>query len=597
MIQLKRFTMFRVFQKLKMKLTYQRYFLFIILLVGFLLRFISLTEVPPGIANDEANIILNAISFSQTGENIPGVVTGVIGNPTGDYRTGIHSEISSYLLIPSILIFGSNWPLIKMPFIILSLGTILLSYLLAKKLTNTNIALLVALLSAINPWSIMFGRLAYESIISCFFYLLALYLVIYLKGWKILYSLPFFLMGFASYFSAKTLFLPLTLFCIPVTKLLYPNKSLKPVIVLNLLAFVFLAIYSPILYKNPAGIRFNELKNAQIQNTVNLKRTASIDYPLKNIFENKYSEELRIRLRAYIGGLSPGFLFIDGEVWGIPSISLPDHGPMYLIDSLLILLGIIYLAKIYPKALFFLLGLVPISLIPNFLNLQGTTYMIRTVLLFPILIILSACGIYYLLQNPAKNRMFTTLSIALVTFIYLYLFGNFVFQYYSRMPVDRSEAWFFHQRLLSQYINLSSQTKENPKIIISTPEPKNTFYKLLLFTNVYKNPSQIRAINQNLKNKEYQFNQVTVTEKCPDMDTNKQAVIFYDLAMPKCVYQKGDSISSIRDGGTNYFIVNDRLCANFSKQHYPLVKNLRDLDITGLSKEEFCNKFIVNSII
>lgn len=582
------------FYKLKIKFTYPRFFLLLILLIGFLLRFIFLSEIPPGIANDEANIILNAISFSQIGENIPGVVTGIIGTPTGDYRTGIHSEISSYLLIPSFFIFGSNWPLIKMPFIILSLGIIFLSYLLAKKITNTNIALLVALLSAINPWSIMFGRSAYESIISCFFYLLAFYIVISLRGWKILYSFPIFLMGFASYFSAKTLFLPLILFCIPVTKLFYPTKSLKPVIVLNILAFLFLAIYLPILYNNPAGVRFNELKSTEIQNIVNLKRTASINYSFANIFENKYSEELRIRLKAYIGGISPDFLFLNGEVWGIPTISLPDHGPMYLIDSLLILLGIIYLTKTYPKALFFLFGLILISLIPNFLNLQGTTYMIRTVILFPILITLSACGVYYLIQNPVKNKLFAIFSVVLVVFIYLFLFGNFVFQYYSRMPIDRSGPWFFHQRLLAQYINLSSQTPENPTIIISTPEPKNTFFKLLLFTNSYRNSLQIRSINQNLKNKIYQLNQVIVTDKCPDINQNKQAIIFYDSATSDCAHSKDDSIASIRDGGTNYYITNDLLCTNVKKQRYPLIKNINDLDITNLTKEGFCQKFIVN---
>jgi hypothetical protein len=162
------------------------------------------------------------------------------------------------------------------------------------------------------------------------------------------------------------------------------------------------------------------------------------------------------------------------------------------------------------------------------------------------------------------------------------------------MPIDRSDSWFFHQRLLAQYINLSSQTEKNPNIIISTPEPKNTFFKLLLFNQSYNVPSQIRQINQNLKNKDYLFNQVIVTDKCPDMNTSNQATVFYDSAISNCIFTKGNSIASIRDGGTNYYITNDLLCTNTSNQRYPFVKNLNDLNIENLSKEEFCQKFIVN---
>lgn len=52
----------------------------VIPILALILRLYRLGEVPPGIANDEINIIINAQSLLKTGQNIPGVVTGIFGS-------------------------------------------------------------------------------------------------------------------------------------------------------------------------------------------------------------------------------------------------------------------------------------------------------------------------------------------------------------------------------------------------------------------------------------------------------------------------------------------------------------------------------------
>lgn len=150
-------------------------FLIGILFLALLLRVIYIKEVPPGVAFDEIQVIINSVSLAKTGQPIPGTVTGIFGQTLGNYRPGIFSELGSFVLVPWIYFFGFGWPQIKIPFILLDLGMITLVYLITKRLINKNAGLVSAFLFTINPWSIHLGRTTYESLFSYFFYLAAIY--------------------------------------------------------------------------------------------------------------------------------------------------------------------------------------------------------------------------------------------------------------------------------------------------------------------------------------------------------------------------------------------------------------------------------------
>lgn len=562
--------------------------LFAILSFAFLLRIIFINEIPPGIANDEINIIINAQSLLKTGQNIPGVVTGIFGQPTGNLAGGIHSEISSYLIIP-FLTLGLQWPYVKLPFILASLGIIYISYLLVKKLINKEAALLVAFLAAINPWSIFFARSAYESIFSAFFYLCAIYIVLNLKSWKILWSIPFFLAGFLSYFSAKTLMIPIAFVLLLSVKLMGIKGSFKPTLVVNIFLLIFSLVYFPLLLKTPAGIRFNELKNYHSSETVNLKRTQSIDSPLTFIYENKLTEDLRNRFQAALGILSANFLFINGQPESIPSLTINDHGPLYLIDLPFIVLGLIFLAKHNSNMLFTFLGLISVTLVPNFLNLAGTTYMIRAVILFPLLTIISALGLYHFKNIINKSVSYIYLLLIIV---YLIFFGNFIYEYFLRLPIEKNEGWFLQDRIASRYIKLSLETGSHITLVSSNL--KQTIYRYLFFNNLYNDFKSVKEINAKLAQKDYSIGKLTVTSSCPD---EIEGVLIVDTSLPCSNNLKGLAIASLKDARAVYVITNDNLCQKFTTKRYPLIKDIRDLDIENSSKENLCQKFITNLLL
>lgn len=561
--------------------------IFSFFLIGLILRIVYLNEVPPGLANDEANIILNAQSLLHTGQNIPGVVTGIFGSFSGEYEAGIHSELSSYLLVPIVWLTNFSWPLIKLTFVVLSLGIVVLNYFIVKKLLNKEAGLIAFILSAVNPWLIFFARSGYESILSSFFYLLAVYLAISLKGWKTLYSLIFFLLGFFCYFSAKTLLLPLGLAVLGYTFLFKIKQSIKPVLFLNFIFIVFLLIYAPLLAKSPAGARYQELKSDSFQDLVNTSRRTSLSTPFNNLFENKFIEDLKMRINASLGGLSLNYLFLNGQPESSPSLHLPQHGFMYLIDLPLIILGLLFLAKYHSKTLIFFLSLILITFIPNFLNLQGSTYTIRTVILFPILIMIATTGVSYFKEIlPNKLRI---LSLAFLSIIYFFFFGNFLYAYFSRLPIDKNEGWFLADRVLVKYLSLQEQSRE---IVIIPPAPKFFTYRYLLYGNHYRSTQQIIEVNKKLVQEDYRFSNITITKDCPKQIDNKATLVF-DPAY-KCNQENQDEIASPKDGRIQYLLVNDNLCEPFVNQKYPLIKDINDLNIESLDKEQFCQKFITN---
>ena len=245
--------------------------LVLILALALILRLIFLNEIPPGPSYDEIQVILNSQSLAKTGMSIPGTVTGIFGPVRGNIETGVFSELGSYILSLWTFIFGLSWPYIKIPFVLTSLGMVIFVYLITKKITNQNCALIATLLFSINPWSVHIERTAYESLFSYLAYLAAIYLFIRLSGWKILYILPILILGFLTYFGAKPQFPLIIILGVILNYLYFPKrikKNTKSLFILATCGMVFLIVYGLFFLNNPYNLRLSETKNKSFQQTV-----------------------------------------------------------------------------------------------------------------------------------------------------------------------------------------------------------------------------------------------------------------------------------------------------------------------------------------
>ena len=119
------------------------------------------------------------------------------------------------------------------------------------------------------------------------------------------------------------------------------------------------------------------------------------------------------------------------------------------------------------------------------------------------------------------------------------------------------------------------------------------FYSFIFFSGLYKVTSNIALINDKLAKGDYNLDDITFNSKCPgESDAN---VTYFIEQSANCGEEKGNSISSIKDSGRVFTLVNDRFCGSLVEKRYPLVKSYSDLDIEKMEKSKLCQKFIVNS--
>ena len=163
--------------------------------------------------------------------------------------------LAIYLMLPSILIFGKSLFFMRLPFVVFGVLSVVLLYLIVKRIYDTNVALLSAAILAIAPSEILNSNLAIEISYITFSTLLILNLFLkYSKSKRITFL---FLIGFFSGFAMLGnivfgLFLFAFLILLPVNPVLPLRKlisSLSPYrIIIFLLAFLLGSF--PLLFWN-----------------------------------------------------------------------------------------------------------------------------------------------------------------------------------------------------------------------------------------------------------------------------------------------------------------------------------------------------------
>lgn len=148
-----------------------RFFFWVIFLIGVMARVWQLGNIPGGVNQDEALAGYNAYSLLQYGIDNWGYTFPVYFQGGG----GGMSVLNSYLMIPFIAIGGLNTLTIRMPQMIVACVSLVMFYLLFKRLFSGKLALLALFVFAICPWHIMMARWGIDCNIAPGFLLFGLY--------------------------------------------------------------------------------------------------------------------------------------------------------------------------------------------------------------------------------------------------------------------------------------------------------------------------------------------------------------------------------------------------------------------------------------
>ena len=376
---------------------------FLVLLLFLITRVYKIASIPPSVYWDEASIGYNAYSVLKTGRDEWGEFLPLHFRAFGEFKLPVYI----YSVVPLVKIFGLNEIAVRLPAVFYSLGTLVLMYLLTKRITGKKaIGLLSSFILSISPWLFIFSRTGYEVTAGLFFFLLGTYLFLINDKNKfyLLFGILGFILSFYSYNSFRII-IPIWLFVL----LFYTfRKTNTQILIFSLSIFLLSLIPVYRLYKFDAG----GVRLAQV------KITSKGDF-IKNYFSH----------------FSPQFLFLKGDA--NPRSQIPGHGQLYLIEIPLILLG--FWVIIRSKRALFYLPLITLFLAPIPAALtKESPHALRALLAAPSFAMISAFGIKFLAGNfkkYAKAILVGTISI------YLFSFGIYFKDFLTKYSKEMANDW------------------------------------------------------------------------------------------------------------------------------------------------------------
>lgn len=437
-----------------------RFVLFLIILIGAFLRIFLLSSNPPSPTWDEASWGYNAYSLSiDGGDEFGRFLPLTYLESFGDYKPPVYA----YITIPFVKILGLTELSVRLPSAILGTVTILLTYLLTKKIffsineqKKEIIALLSALVLAISPWHVLLSRAAFEANVATFFIVAGIYLFLasFGKKWLMPLSVLFFALSMYTFNSARV-FVPLfgLFLFVKYFKALFKEKK-----VLFISALVGLFVFLPLflfLLTPEARLRYKEVNifsDSNIVITSNQEIANDGNTFWSKIIHNRRVGYSLAYAKHYLDNFDPQFLFIRGD--GNPKFSIQDVGQMYIWEIPFFVLGVLFLFRKREGHYLIMPFWILLSVIPAGVA-RETPHALRIETVLPTFQILTAYGVYYLfekivnskfeiakmpirqVQNRHLKYLIFPAFILIVTFNFLY----FVHNYFTHYPKLYSNEW------------------------------------------------------------------------------------------------------------------------------------------------------------
>jgi 4-amino-4-deoxy-L-arabinose transferase-like glycosyltransferase len=386
--------------------------IWIILAIAFAFRAILITKYPAGFNADEASFGYDAFSILNNFKDQWGQTLPLVLKSFGDYK----SPLYSYLSTLPVLIFGLNVFAVRIAGVLLGTIAVYITYLLTKKLINKEwLALAASLMLAVNPWSIMLGRGAFESNLLTLFIPLFIYLFLIKK-----YSLSITVFGLTlfTYHSAK--FIAPLIMSYLIYSYFKGNKAkkLKALIVPGAILIFFLSLFTLSFVKG-GGSRIAErsiTQGALIQGfDERMESIKNGQNPVTSkILHNKYTVIVKRFTNNYLQYYSPRFLIEKGAGEGSYGM-IPGIGVINLFE-IIALVGIIPLVsrnKNYIKMLTLLIAWLVIAPLPAALSTGIGFAGNRASGMMPVMQIIASMGLLGWYELLGKK--YTTLKFPAIT--------------------------------------------------------------------------------------------------------------------------------------------------------------------------------------
>jgi len=401
-----------------------------ILLIGGILRFYKLGDIPPGLTDDEVNTGYDAYSLLKTGKDQWGQQYPIFSfKGFGDYR----SPVYTYLLLPLLPVFGMTPFWLKFPAAALGTITILLLYLIARKLGFSRVsAFMAAFFLAVNPWHIGMSRVAMVVVSGVFFLCMGMVLAFYAKK-RFIFIISSFV-SFALTIYAYPAYLVVTPLCLMFVSFIQYQRFQVTRKQLVIGFCIFLCITVPYLLSSQSssiGVRMGQVNIFKDSGTIDLLNekigACQKIYPtlICKVTFNKYltfGSKLAVN---YVRHFSSEILFSHGTITQFSM--LPPRGLLLSVEYFLFCIGIFYAILSFRNIYsLFLLAIILAAPIPD--SVTGDGHYGRFFIILPFIQFIAAYGLGKLLKYFGR--------LILIPIVVLLLFETFFFEveYFSYYP-------------------------------------------------------------------------------------------------------------------------------------------------------------------
>lgn len=464
------------------------FLLTLILLLATVLRFYQLGQNPPSLDWDETAHGYNAYSILKTGRDEYGYKLPLYFRSFDDYKPPIYT----YLVVPSIAIFGLNDFAIRFPSAFLGVLAVLFTYFMVYELFKLksnvngqlsivggqNIALLAAFFLAISPWHLQFSRVAFETNSATFWSVLGTWAFLSgtkSSGLKISYWLSLAALAFGAnlfmYHNARV-FIPIysiVLVALFKDKLL---QNIRYLIAPTIISLIFIIMLIPIVTSISGQLRYKgttifadvspQFKAAELI----AQDEQSGQLSIGKILHNRRLVYIPILIDNYLSHLKPTYLFFTADM---DRHHAPLIGLLYLWELPFILAGIYLLIRKNPASpagrieiktkiiIFWWFLIAPVASSVTW----GVPHSLRSEIYLPTYQIFAAFG-FYIIYLAIKTKIL----IKFISFILVLNFFFYLHQYYLHMPHEFSEAWLYGRKQAALFTE--SVKNQYDRVIVST---------------------------------------------------------------------------------------------------------------------------------
>lgn len=457
-------------------------FLFILVIAAFL-RLYKITDIPPGVNRDEASIGYTAYSLMHTGRDEYGRVFPFSFQSFGDWKLPLYI----YTVVPSVSVLGLSELAVRLPSAIFGILSVILTFYLVRLLFKNNLLAFVTMfLAAISPWSVHLSRVESESNTAVFLTLLGVILFLKSlnsKNWLIIPSFICFALTYFAY-AGNHIFTTLLL-----GGIFYFYRNKIPRTKATFIGLLLLMIMAGFIFSKT----LLEADRTKISG-ISIFGDPSVVHAKIEIPRNEHNDPKSLFARAihnriiyavekitqnYLNSFSPQFLFIKGG--DNNSHNILNFGNMYLVEAPFLFLGLVYLIAL-KKGRERNLVLLWLFISPVAASItKDAPHTNRMFAVFPILSLVSAFGIYWLLTEIIKKKMFKKIFIGLLVCLFIANVAIYLDRYFVHFPRDEAANWGIGYKVLSNLLTTPSNASK--KVIMA--RPKYSPYIYLLFYSKY----------------------------------------------------------------------------------------------------------------